>query len=217
MQNTPPGAAYSGLADPIVQGLARGWKVFGGAQPAAAAVLWCDVVIVGTGAGGGISAELLTAAGLRVVLIEEGPLKSSSDFRQLESEAYPSLYQESAGRKTADKAINILQGRCVGGSTTVNWTSSFRTPSSTLQFWREHFELPGLTDDASLLEHAGLAVELVAGSEDNIKLTYPEDLLRLERVLTPALSPPATLSPRVGTGFDVHRFEMRRPQWRARA
>ena len=148
MQNTVPIAAPAGPVDPVVQGLARGWKVFGGAHPAAAAVLDCDVVIIGTGAGGGISAELLTAAGLRVVLIEEGPLKSSSDFRQIEAEAYPSLYQESAGRKTADKAINILQGRCVGGSTTVNWTSSFRTPASTLRFWRDHFVLPGMSDDA---------------------------------------------------------------------
>jgi choline dehydrogenase-like flavoprotein len=91
--------------------------------------LSCDVAIVGTGAGAGITAELLTAAGLSVVLIEEGPLKSSTDFRQREADAYPTLYQESANRKTADKAIGILQGRCVGGSTTVNWTSSFRTPS----------------------------------------------------------------------------------------
>ncbi len=108
----------------------------------------CDVVIVGSGAGAGITAELLTAAGMDVVIVEEGPLRSSKDFRQLESEAYPSLYQESAGRKTADKAITILQGRCVGGSTTVNWTSSFRTPSATLAWWRQQFDLPDLTDDA---------------------------------------------------------------------
>jgi choline dehydrogenase-like flavoprotein len=131
--------------DPIRDGLARGWKVFGGAHPPLPAHLECDVAIVGTGAGGGITAELLTQAGLDVVLIEEGPLKSSIDFRQRESEAYPALYQESAARKTADKAINILQGRCVGGSTTVNWTSSFRTPPATLKYWRERFALPGLT------------------------------------------------------------------------
>ena len=53
-----------------------------------------------------------------------------------------------ASRQTADKAINILQGRCVGGSTTVNWTSSFRTPSATLAHWRQHFGLTELTDDA---------------------------------------------------------------------
>ena len=129
------------ITDPIAAGLARGWRVHGGPRGAAPPTLECDVVIVGSGAGAGISAELLSAAGLQLVIVEEGPLKSSRDFRQLESEAYPSLYQESAGRKTVDKAINILQGRCVGGSTTVNWTSSFRTPSATLSYWREQFGL----------------------------------------------------------------------------
>lgn len=58
----------------------------------------------------------------------------------------------------------------------------------------------GATDDASILEAAGHAVALVPGHEDNIKLTYPEDLVRLERVLG------AAMVPRVGTGFDVHAF-----------
>ncbi|HKC45000.1 MAG TPA: GMC family oxidoreductase N-terminal domain-containing protein, partial [Burkholderiales bacterium] len=110
--------------------------------------LAADVAIVGTGAGGGVTAEILSAAGLDVVLIEEGPLKSSSDFKMLEAEAYPQLYQESAARKTLDKAITILQGRCVGGSTTVNWTSSFRTPEATLGHWRERFGLGALTAGA---------------------------------------------------------------------
>ena len=56
----------------------------------------------------------------------------------------------------------------------------------------------GATDDAAILERAGLAVALVPGSEDNIKMTYPEDARRLDRVLAPPLLP------RVGTGFDVH-------------
>ena len=138
----------SQMPDPIREGLRRGWKVFGGNHAALPGQLSCDVAIVGTGAGAGITAELLTQAGLTVVLVEEGPLKSSSDFRQRESDAYPSLYQESAGRKTADKAINILQGRCVGGSTTVNWTSSFRTPPGTLRYWQTHFGLSELTEAA---------------------------------------------------------------------
>jgi choline dehydrogenase-like flavoprotein len=138
----------SAITDPIAEGLARGWRVFGGSLGAAPPVIECDVAIVGSGAGAGVTAELLSAAGLSLVIVEEGPLKSSRDFRQLESEAYPSLYQESAARKTTDKAINILQGRCVGGSTTVNWTSSFRTPTATLAYWREHFGLAEFTDDA---------------------------------------------------------------------
>ena len=137
----------SSLPDPWVAGLAAGWPVLGHTSPPPAR-LECDVVVVGTGAGGGITAELLARAGFKVLMLEEGPLKTSRDFNQLESEAYPTLYQESAARKTADKAINILQGRCVGGSTTVNWTSSFRTPSATLAHWRQHFGLTDLTDDA---------------------------------------------------------------------
>ena len=61
------------------------------------------------------------------------------------------------------------------------------------------------TDDASLLEAAGHHVAIVPGSEDNIKLTYAEDHVRLERVLLGAMVP------RVGTGFDVHAMEAGRP------
>ena len=131
----------SQIKDPIKDGMQRGWKISGGAMGPPPEKIICDVAIIGSGAGAGITAELLAKAGLQVVMIEEGPLKSSSDFNQKESEAYPSLYQESAARRTQDQAISILQGRCVGGSTTVNWTSSFRTPASTLQFWQEKFGL----------------------------------------------------------------------------
>jgi len=138
----------SKLPDPIREGLQRGWKVRGGPHGAVPETLSCDVAIIGSGAGAGITAELLARAGLSVVIVEEGPLRSSSDFRQRESEAYPQLYQESASRKTEDKAISILQGRCVGGSTTVNWTSSFRTPPSTLGFWAQHFGLKDYNEQA---------------------------------------------------------------------
>lgn len=61
------------------------------------------------------------------------------------------------------------------------------------------------TDDAALLETAGHTVALVAGSDDNIKLTYEEDLMRLERLIGP------TLLPRTGIGYDVHAFAENRP------
>ncbi|GBQ94831.1 2-C-methyl-D-erythritol 4-phosphate cytidylyltransferase [Acetobacter nitrogenifigens DSM 23921 = NBRC 105050] len=61
------------------------------------------------------------------------------------------------------------------------------------------------TDDALLLEGAGFSVALTPGSEDNIKLTYEEDLVRLERLIGPALLP------RTGFGYDVHAFAENRP------
>ena len=134
------------IADPIREGLARGWRVLDMATLEHPRLFDADVCIVGTGAGGGVAAEILSKAGLRVILVEEGPLKSSRDFHMKEADAYPQLYQESASRKTKDKAINVLQGRCVGGSTTVNWTSSFRTPDTTLSFWRDRLGLADYTE-----------------------------------------------------------------------
>ena len=61
------------------------------------------------------------------------------------------------------------------------------------------------TDDAALFEQAGLTVALVHGDENNIKLTYYEDLKRLESLMQ------VPLFPRIGSGFDVHAFTRDRP------
>jgi choline dehydrogenase-like flavoprotein len=135
------------IPDPYEAGLARGWKVIDGARLEADRNIDADVVIVGSGAGGGVTAEILALSGLSIVIVEEGALKSSRDFKMREADAYPALYQESAARKTKDKGINILQGRTVGGSTTVNWTSSFRTPPDTLKFWQQHYGLSSYSEE----------------------------------------------------------------------
>ena len=127
------------VPDLFADGLARGWKTHNGSRLERDLTLEADVAIVGSGAGGGTTAEILSAAGFKVLLIEEGPLKTSSDFKMLEHEAYANLYQEGIGRMSKDGAITIMQGRAVGGTTLINWTSSFRTPAPTLEHWaREH-------------------------------------------------------------------------------
>ena len=138
----------SPIPDPVAIGVASGWNVIDASTLAADRSFEADVVVIGSGAGGGVTAEILALAGLTVLIVEEGGLKSSRDFKMREAQAYPALYQESAARKTRDKAINILQGRTVGGSTTVNWTSSFRTPPGTLDYWRGHFGLTAYSVDA---------------------------------------------------------------------
>lgn len=133
--------------DPIQEGLQLGWKVFDASQFQQNQRFTADIAIIGTGAGGGIAAEMFSNAGFQVVLIEEGPLKSSRDFKMQEKDAYAELYQEAAARKTKDKAIAIFQGRCVGGSTTVNWSTCFRTPPATLQHWTKEHQLEGFTPE----------------------------------------------------------------------
>jgi 2-C-methyl-D-erythritol 4-phosphate cytidylyltransferase/2-C-methyl-D-erythritol 2,4-cyclodiphosphate synthase len=56
-----------------------------------------------------------------------------------------------------------------------------------------------LTDDAAVAERAGLAVAIVEGSEDNVKVTRTGDMVRAERILGAGET-------RTGLGFDVHRF-----------
>ena len=118
-----------------------GYKIYDTSLFTSDYTLETDVVIVGTGAGGGVTAEILSQAGIRTILVEEGPYRDSSHFKMKETDAYPDLYQESAARKTRDKSISIYQGRCVGGSTTVNWTTSFRTPETTLNYWVDAYGL----------------------------------------------------------------------------
>jgi choline dehydrogenase-like flavoprotein len=131
------------VPDLFREGLARGWKTYDGSQLEKDLTLEADVAIIGSGAGGGTTAEILSAAGYKVLLIEEGPLKTSSDFKMLEAQAYASLYQEGIGRMSKDGAITILQGRAVGGTTLINWTSSFRTPEPTLEHWAKEHDIKG--------------------------------------------------------------------------
>ncbi len=97
--------------------------------------LSADVCVVGSGAGGGVVASVLAKGGLDVVVVEEGGFHDASEFTMREVDVMPKLYQEGGQRTTADAGISVLQGRCVGGGTTVNWTTSFRTPEAVVAHW----------------------------------------------------------------------------------
>ncbi len=128
-----------GLNNPYQAEDARHWNIQDGTQLIEDRHFDVDVLIIGSGAGGGISAEILSRAGKQVLIMEEGALRTSSDFRMAELEAYQQMYQEGMTRSTRDGTISLLQGRTVGGSTTVNWTSSFRTPRATLEHWQSRW------------------------------------------------------------------------------
>jgi choline dehydrogenase-like flavoprotein len=119
--------------------------------------LSCDVCIVGSGAGGSVLAAGLVARGLSVILLEAGGHHTNADFDLQEATAFPMLYQDRGTRTTADLGITILQGRSVGGSTTVNWTTCYRTPERILDHWRSHHGVEGL--DAEVLKPHFEAVE----------------------------------------------------------
>jgi choline dehydrogenase-like flavoprotein len=110
-----------------------------------------DFCVVGSGAGGAVAADTLARSGASVVILEEGGHFTKRDFNMQESWAYPALYQEHGNRATEDLAITVLQGRSVGGGTTVNWTASFRTPPATLALWEKKHAVA--IDEAALIPH----------------------------------------------------------------
>jgi len=96
-----------------------------------------DVVIVGSGAGGGCAAGNLAAAGLDVIVLEKGRYHSESDFTHFESDATRDMYLYGMTLSTADLGVVIIAGSTVGGGTLINYATSFRTPDHVKQQWTE--------------------------------------------------------------------------------
>jgi long-chain-alcohol oxidase len=97
--------------------------------------LTCDVVVVGSGAGGGVVAGELAAAGADVVVLEKGGYRAEADFHHREAESTAELYLYGLRMATADLGVRIIAGSTLGGGTVVNYTTSFRTPRHVLEEW----------------------------------------------------------------------------------
>jgi choline dehydrogenase-like flavoprotein len=96
--------------------------------------LSCDVVIVGSGAGGGAAAGVLGRAGLDVIVIEAGGYYDDEDFDGSEFDAITRYYM-AAPSGTVDQSVGLIAGSCLGGGTVVNYTTSFRTPDEVRAEW----------------------------------------------------------------------------------
>ncbi|MES2176344.1 MAG: GMC family oxidoreductase [Gemmatimonadota bacterium] len=113
-----------------------------------------DVCVVGSGAGGAVTAARLAERGFDVVLLEEGGYWTASDFTERESEMVPRLYADAGARATDDLSLSILQGRCIGGGTTINWMIMLRAAEQVLDEWAEEHGAEGMraTDFAPVYE-----------------------------------------------------------------
>jgi long-chain-alcohol oxidase len=102
-----------------------------------------DIVIVGSGAGGGAVASALAPLcreGLRIFVLEEGPKLRPDEFLGQEVEMARRLYTDEGGFLTEDRAMSIAFGRAYGGSTVVYTGTSLTITEATLRRWG----VPGL-------------------------------------------------------------------------
>ena len=107
-------------------------------------VIEADVAIIGSGAGGGVIAGELSAAGKRVCVLEMGGYFDESDFTGLELTGYEQLYLNGGPFPTADGQVSIQAGSSLGGGTVLNWTNCLRTHRWVRDEWAAH----GLEDVA---------------------------------------------------------------------
>ena len=114
----------------MIMGLTTGGDVTGDLS------LDCDVVIVGSGAGGATMAAELAEAGVDVVVIEEGGYHPTASFTADSMRALRTLYRDGGGGMAVGRpSVVFAEGRCVGGSTVVNGGMSWRTPPRVLERW----------------------------------------------------------------------------------
>jgi choline dehydrogenase-like flavoprotein len=112
--------------------------------PSGDVTLEADVVVVGSGAGGGVIAGTLAQAGLKVVVLEAGGYFDESDFNQSELWGYQNLYWRGGPTPTADFNVALQAGATLGGGTVVNWTTSLRTYPWVREQWAVEHGLEGV-------------------------------------------------------------------------
>ena len=135
-----------------------------------------DVVVVGSGAGGGVIAAELTRAGRSVVVIEAGPFLDEAHLPTDEMDAYDRVYLNHGLLTTWDGSITMLAGAAVGGGTLVNWMTCIAAPDDVRVDWARDHGLDGIDgapfeDDVATVERElGVAPSIVIPPKDDVIL-----------------------------------------------
>ena len=145
--------------------------------PSDGQVLEADVVVVGSGAGGGVIAGTLAQAGMKVVVLEAAGYFNEADFLQLEIPAYQQMYWRGGPTPTADLNVSLQAGASLGGGTTINWTNCLRTYDWVREQWAREHGLEGV-DGAEFDRHLDHVLERIGATPDCSDLNGPQQRLQ---------------------------------------
>ncbi|MBN2158389.1 MAG: GMC family oxidoreductase [Spirochaetes bacterium] len=108
----------------------------------------CDVCVIGSGPGGGVVAKELAEKGHSVVLLEEGGHFTVDDWDGRPASGMSAMYRGGGTTGTlGNPFISITLGKCIGGTSTVNSATCFRTPGPVLDRWRDELGLGAMSED----------------------------------------------------------------------
>jgi choline dehydrogenase-like flavoprotein len=144
-------------------------------------LLEADVVVVGSGAGGGVVAAELAQAGRSLIVLEAGPFVDEASMPTDELDAFGRLYLNHGLLTTWDGSVTMLAGTAVGGGTLVNWMTSLAAPAWVRDDWRRDHGID-LTDGHwdedvfSIERELGVAETTVIPPKDEVILRGAEAL-----------------------------------------
>ena len=108
----------------------------------------CDVCVIGSGPGGGVVAKELAEKGRSVVLLEEGGHYTVDDWDGRPAKGLAMLYRGGGATGTmGNPFISLTLGKCIGGTSTVNSATCFRTPGRILKKWRDELGLDTMNEE----------------------------------------------------------------------
>ena len=139
--------------------------------------LEADVVVIGSGAGGAVVAAELAMAGKNVIVLEKGGYNYEGNFTQLEEQAGAELFLKRGGLATKDLGVLIMSGSTLGGSTTINWMTCFRTPDEVLAEWDESSGLHGYFTDPQLQQSFAAVEQRLNVNVEQSKHNRPNQVL----------------------------------------
>lgn len=107
----------------------------------------CEVCVIGSGPGGGVVAKELAEKGRDVVLLEEGGHITAADWDGRPARGLREMYRGCGTTGTlGNPFISLTLGKCIGGTSTVNSATCFRTPGPVLKKWRDELGLGAMTE-----------------------------------------------------------------------
>ncbi len=105
----------------------------------------CEVLVIGSGSGGGVVAATLAAAGKDVLVVEKGVYTPRHEFTQEEFPMLNRHFEAGALLATQDGSVTIMAGSLLGGGSAINWAGSIRTPDFVLEEWATQHGNPHCT------------------------------------------------------------------------
>ncbi|KAI8355157.1 hypothetical protein BD560DRAFT_407337 [Blakeslea trispora] len=128
-----------------------------------------DAIVVGSGAGGGVAAAMLSKQGLSVLVVEKGKYYHQSEMVPFEEDAYSNMYDTGSSVSSENGTIECLSGATLGGGTALNYLVSLKPQHFVREEWArtglDYFISPEFNQDLDVV------FKRIGASQENILIT----------------------------------------------